>query len=68
MLNDVKCLVNGWYNQGSALSTIMLKTRKHFLKVVQGYSLHLTSTVAILPIIIKRLQSLRIYFGRVSVG
>ena len=31
----------------------MLKTRKHFLKVVQGYSLSPTSNVAILPIKIR---------------
>ena len=68
MLNDVKCLVNGWCNQGSALSAIMLKIRKCFLIVVQDYSISLTSIVVVLPIKIKGLQSLRIYFGRVSVG
>ena len=32
------------------------KTNKHFLKVVQGYSISLTSTVAIIPTKIKGLQ------------
>ena len=60
-------MVKRWCNRDGAVSMIMLKIRKHFLKVVQGYSLFLTSTIAILPISIKGLQSLSIYFHRVSV-
>ena len=65
----MKCVfMDGWYNQGNMVKTIWLKTKKCFLKVVQGYSLSLTATVVVLPIRIMRLQSLRFYFGRVSVG
>ena len=40
---------------------------KHFLKVVQGAALSLTSTVSILPRMRKGLQLLNLQYDRVSV-
>ena len=44
------------------------KSNKHFLKVVQGDALSLTSTVSILSMMKMGLQSLDLNFGRILVS
>ena len=66
--NDkMKYLVNCGVIEVECKRNISKRQMNSFLKVVQGYSLSLTSTVDILSIKTQRLQSLNIYFDRVSV-